>query len=173
MKGGCYFFTVVTAQRHSNQILTENIDLLREAFRSVQTNHPFKMDAVVILPEHLHCIWQLPASSNDFSTRWRLIKSTFSRAISKEGERISQSRQKKKERNIWQRRFWEHCIRDEKDYQNHVDYIHYNPVKHGCVKHVSDWPYSSFQHWVDKGLYPANWAASDEIKELDFEKSYQ
>jgi putative transposase len=156
-KGGTYFFTVNLAERQNNDLLIANIALLREAFRVTKHHHPFIIDACVILPEHLHCIWQLPEGDNDFSTRWRLIKAHFSKNITL-NERISNSRKRKKERGIWQRRFWEHLIRDEQDYQNHVDYIHYNPVKHGYVQHTIDWRYSSFHLWLKRGAYPMHWA---------------
>lgn len=149
-------------------MLIRHIENLREAFRQIRNDHPFNIDAIVILPEHLHCIWQLPADDNDYSTRWRLIKSKFSMSIAKE-ERISVSRKRKSERGIWQRRYWEHCIRDEWDYQNHLDYIHYNPVKHGYVQLVKDWPYSSFHQCVKSGMYPENWSASPEIIEYPWE----
>ena len=154
--GATWFFTVNLAERHDNQLLTGQIDLLRMAFSQVKATHPFQIDAVVILPEHLHCIWTLPAGDSDFSTRWGLIKAYFSRHISK-GERISQSRGKRGERGVWQRRFWEHLIRDEADYRQHIDYIHWNPVKHGWVKYVKDWPHSSFHGYVKLGIYPENW----------------
>jgi len=128
--GACYFFTVNLAEREGNHLLIQHIEHLREAFRQIRQDHPFEIDAIVILPEHLHCIWQLTPDDSDYSTRWRLIKARFFMAIPKT-ERISKSRIRKSERGIWQRRYWEHAIRDQRDYQNHVDYIHYNPVKHG------------------------------------------
>ncbi len=144
IKGGTYFFTVNLAER-KQKLLIEDVDILREAFRTVKQAHPFKIDAIVILPDHLHTIWTLPENDADFSLRWRQIKSTFSRNIEQQ-ERISKSRLRKKERGIWQRRFWEHTIRNEEDFIRHIEYIHYNPVKHGYVKHVEDWAYSSFHH---------------------------
>ncbi len=156
-KGGIYFFTVNLAERQNNDLLIANIELLREAFRVTKHRHPFIIDACVILPEHLHCIWRLPEGDNDFSNRWQLIKTHFSKNITLD-ERISNSRKRKKERGIWQRRFWEHLIRDEQDYQNHVDYIHYNPVKHGYVQQTIDWRYSSFHLWLKQGAYPVHWA---------------
>jgi len=145
------------AERKNNDLLTTHIELLREAFRVTKQQHPFIIDACVILPEHLHCIWRLPEEDNDFSTRWRLIKTYFSKHIAR-NERISTSRKQKKERGIWQRRYWEHLIKDEKDYQNHLDYIHYNPVKHGYVQQAIDWHYSSFHLWVKRKVYPVDWA---------------
>jgi putative transposase len=168
INGGCYFFTVNLAQRQDNNLLVRHIDSLRAAFKQIRSSHPFEIDAIVILPEHLHCLWQLPADDKDYSTRWRLIKSRFSMNITQD-EAISPSRQRKGERGIWQRRYWEHCIRDEADYQNHLDYIHYNPVKHGHVQSVKDWPYSSFHRWVKRGMYPENWAASPEVVEYEWE----
>ena len=166
--GGTYFFTVNLAHRHGNDLLIRNIPDLREAFRHVRNVHPFGLDAIVVLPDHLHCLWQLPPNDDDFPTRWRLIKARFSRCIDR-GERISRSRQRKGERGVWQRRYWEHVIRDEQDYQRHVDYIHFNPVKHGLAQSAKDWPYSSFHAWVKRGAYPVDWAASPEIVEYSWE----
>jgi len=126
--GATWFFTVNLAERKGNRLLIENIDKLRMAFAYVKQRKPFIMDAVVILPEHLHCIWTLPADDSDISIRWNLLKGHFSRSIEK-GERISQSRENRRERGLWQRRFWDHLLRDQDDYNLHVDYIHGNPVK--------------------------------------------
>jgi len=168
LKGGCYFFTVNIAERN-RELLTERIDVLRESFRLVKMQHPFNVDAVVVLPEHLHTIWTLPEGDDDFSCRWRQIKSHFSRHIEK-GERISKSRTRKQERGIWQRRFWEHRIKDDEDFIRHVDYIHYNPVKHGHVPYVVDWPYSSFHDYVKRGVLPHHWAGGMSlITDLDLE----
>ena len=130
--GATWFFTVNLAERKGNRLLVEKIDALRSAFRSVQAAHTYRIDAVVILPDHLHCIWTLPPGDSDFSTRWNLIKGTFSRSVEK-GERVSLSRSIRGERGLWQRRFWEHLIRDEEDLAHHVEYIHWNPVKHGWL----------------------------------------
>ncbi len=159
--GGTYFFTVNCAERYGNHLLTDNVDLLRQSFRKVITNHPFYIDAIVILPEHLHCIWTLPDDDVDYKTRWGLIKAGFSRAIPA-GERRSASRIKRGERGIWQRRYWEHVIRDEGDFERHVDYIHCNPVKHGWVRRVRDWRYSSFHTYVRRGIYSENWVGQPE-----------
>ena len=156
-QGATYFFTVNCAKRHGNRLLTDNIDELRQALRKVKDHHPFEIDAMVILPEHLHCIWTLPPGDADYKTRWALIKAGFSRAIPP-GERRSLSRIKRGERGIWQRRYWEHQIRDNRDFERHVDYIHWNPVKHNRVERVSDWPYSSFHAYVRRDIYPADWA---------------
>jgi len=153
--GGCYFFTVNLLERQK-KLLTENIELLRYAFRQVKQQRPFYIDAIVILPEHLHCILTLSRGDDDFSGRWRMIKKTFSKQLPKT-EYLSDIRIKRNERGIWQRRFWEHTIRNEQDYRQHVDYIHYNPVKHGYVKQIIDWKYSSFHRAVNWGIYPPNW----------------
>ncbi len=153
--GGTYFFTVVTAERRP--LLIDNISRLREAFRSVKHRYPFHIKAIVILPDHLHTIWGLPNGDADYSLRWSLIKRRFS--IGLPAGRQTASRRSKREKGIWQRRYWEHCIRDENDLRRHLDYIHYNPVKHGFVKRVADWPYSSFGRWVEKGIYPEGWGA--------------
>jgi putative transposase len=156
MPGASWFFTVNLAQRKGNHLLVDQIDSLRAAFEAVRARHPFRMEAVVILPEHLHCIMTLPEGDADFSTRWNLIKGNFSRTVEK-GERISQSRAIRGERGIWQRRFWEHLIRDQADFNRHADYIHWNPVKHGWVRRVADWPHSSFHKYVQSGIYPTDW----------------
>ena len=162
--GGTFFFTVALLERR-RRLLVEHIDELRAAFRNVRRTRPFAIDAVVILPDHLHCIWTLPAGDADFSTRWRLIKAAFARSIPN-GERLSTRRERTGERGIWQRRFWEHAIRDDTDRARHVDYIHFNPVKHGHVGRAADWPYSSFHRYVRAGIYPSDWAADDAARNL-------
>jgi len=157
VKGGIYFFTVNLAERRGNTLLVDHIDLLRQAFRLTRQDHPFAMPAFVVLPEHLHCLWTLPPGDADYPTRWRLIKTRFSRSLPA-GERRSDSRMRKKERGIWQRRYWEQLVRDEAHFQHCLDYIHYNPVKHGHVARALDWPHSSFKHWVERGIYPRDWA---------------
>jgi putative transposase len=165
--GGAYFFTVNLAERERG-LLVDQIDHLRNVMRLVKSRHPFDIDAIVILPDHLHTLWTLPEGDADYSTRWALIKAGFSRGLERK-ERIRPSRRRQGERGIWQRRFWEHTLRDEQDFERHVDYIHYNPVKHGWVKRVADWPYSSFQRFVKMGVYPPDWTASLEIGAWDFE----
>lgn len=160
LPGGTWFFTVNLLERRANRLLVDRIDLLHAAFRRIQLRHPFRMEAVVILPDHLHCIWTLPPGDTGFSSRWSLIKGQFSRGI-EEGEWISDSRSKRGERGIWQRRFWEHLIRDDEDFNRHVDYVHWNPVKHGWVRRVADWPHSSFDDYVRRGLYPENWGGTE------------
>ncbi|MDX1251503.1 MAG: transposase [Gammaproteobacteria bacterium] len=166
--GGWYFFTVNLAERRGNDLLVRHVADLRAAFRQVRDDHPFEIAAMVVLPDHLHCLWRLPPGDNDYPLRWRLIKAHFSRNI-EGGEYISQSRRRKGERGIWQRRYWEHVIRDEEDYRRHMDYIHYNPVKHGYVHTVREWPHSSFHRGVERGTYPADWAATPEIAEWHWE----
>lgn len=165
--GGCYFFTVNLADRENNSFLVDHIDVLRRTFKAVQTSHPFVMDAIVVLPEHLHCIWRLPQGDKRFDLRWGMIKAAFSRSFAIE-ECVSATRLRRRERGIWQRRYWEHAIRDEQDWRNHVDYIHYNPVKHGHVMRARDWPHSSFHKYMNKGMYPDDWV-STESGELDLE----
>ena len=162
VKGGTYFFTVNLAERQRT-LLIDEINILRTVMKTVIKDHPFVIVAIVILPDHLHSIWTMPKGDDDFPKRWMLIKSGFSRCISK-NERISASRMKKGERGIWQRRYWEHCIKDDRDFENHVNYIHYNPIKHGYVKHAVDWEYSSFHRYVANGLLPKNWGMSSELE---------
>ncbi|VAW88904.1 Transposase and inactivated derivatives [hydrothermal vent metagenome] len=154
--GASYFFTVTLLDR-SSSLLVERIIELREVMRSVRAERPFTIDAIVVLPDHLHCIWTLPPHDADYSIRWREIKSRFSKRISG-GEHRTAGRIKKGERGIWQRRFWEHTLRDLSDVEKHVDYIHYNPVKHGYVSCVAAWPYSSFHRSVSREEYPVDWA---------------
>lgn len=154
--GGTYFFTVNLADRRQDQLVRHHAQL-RDAFRLVMVARPFVIDAIVVLPEHLHAIWTLPPDDTDYATRWRLIKTRFSRGLPKT-ERRTQSRIAKGERGIWQRRYWEHEIRDAEDMQRHVDYIHYNPVKHGYVERPIEWPHSSFHRFLARGDLPADWA---------------
>ena len=157
--GACWFFTLNLANRQQS-LLIENIDLLRSSFRRCMQRHPWQIDAIVILPDHLHALCTLPADDSDFALRWRLIKTGFSHALP-HGERISASRINKGERGIWQRRYWEHRIRDSADYNQHVDYIHHNPLKHGHVQCLADWPWSSFHRYVRAGIFPADWAGAE------------
>jgi putative transposase len=166
ISGGSFFFTVNLAERR-RRLLTDNIDLLRTAFRDVRRRHPFGIEAIIILPDHLHAIWTLPENDSDFALRWRLIKRAFSRGLPA-GERISASRASKGERGIWQRRYWEHTLRDEADFEKHVNYIHFNPVKHGHVSRVRDWPHSSFHRMVRLGIYPLDWAGDANHNERSF-----
>ena len=165
--GGTFFFTVALLERQG-QLLTEHIDLLRIAFSATRANRPFSIEATVILPDHLHCLWTLPPGDADFSLRWHMIKAAFSRALPKT-ECLSARRIAKGERGIWQRRFWEHTIRDENDFARHADYVHYNPVKHGHASRAADWPHSTFLRYVRRGVYPMDWAAAVDVRRLDRE----
>ena len=163
--GATYFFTVNLADRRS-RLLVEHIDVLRATLRRVRQAHPFHMGAMVVLPDHLHAMWTLPADDADFSMRWMLIKAGFSRQMARiEGR--SASRVAKSERGIWQRRFWEHLIRDARDYERHFDYIHFNPVKHGLAQAAVDWPYSSIHRYIRLGTLARDWAA-DKFAENEF-----
>jgi putative transposase len=159
LPGASYFFTIALLNRTSS-LLVDHIAILRDAFRAVRSQRPFILDAVVVLPEHLHCIWTLPSGDADYPGRWRAIKTRFSRQISP-GEWRCTSRVRKGERGIWQRRYWEHTLRDEQDRTRHVDYIHFNPVKHGHVSRVVQWPYSSFHQFVRQGVYSIDWGGGE------------
>ena len=156
VQGGTYFFTINLAER-SKTLLVDEFDILRENIIKVKKRHPFYLDAMVVMPDHLHMLMTLPKKDNDFAKRWMLIKSGFSRQLPKT-ERINKSRIHKGERGIWQRRYWEHLIRDDKDYERQVDYIHYNPVKHGYVTRPTCWQYSTIHRHVSDGLLPIDWA---------------
>ena len=165
--GGTYFFTVNLMRRGGNDLLVRHIDLMRSAVALVRRRHPFVIHAWVVLPEHMHCVIGLPVGDVGFSSRWRLIKSAFSKSLPV-GEWRSPVRVRRGERGIWQRRYWEHLIRDEADFNAHVDYVHINPVKHGLVKWVADWPYSTFHRLVAQGVYPSDWAGGDLVDSLDY-----
>jgi putative transposase len=150
LPGGTYFFTVNLAER-SRTLLVDHVDHLRDTVRKVKQAHPFDIVAWVVLPDHLHAVWTLPKDDDDCATRWALIKAGFSRGIPS-GERISASRQTKGERGIWQRRYWEHLIASEDDLWRHVNYVHANPVKHGYVMQVQQWPYSSIHRYIRQGI---------------------
>ena len=154
--GETYFFTVNLLQRRGNNLPVDHIDLLRNTVRSVRRRHMFHIHGWVVLPEHLHCIMELPVGDEDFAVRWRLIKMAFSKGLPKT-ERRSAVRIARGERGIWQRRYWEHRICDGADYRAHMDYVHFNPVKHGLVTQVLDWPYSTFHRLVKEGIYPPDW----------------
>jgi putative transposase len=156
--GGCWFFTVVTEQRRPILASPEAVGVLREAFRAVRDKRPFHVEAMVVLPDHLHCIWTLPPDDADFATRWRLIKTWFTKHCDPALRAVpNPARTKKAEQALWQHRYWEHLVRDETDLMRHVEYIHYNPVKHGYVSSPLEWPFSSFQRDVAAGIYPADW----------------
>jgi REP-associated tyrosine transposase len=175
--GGTFFFTVVTHQRQKLFQREEARKILHGAIVRVQTERPFEMPAIVLLPEHLHCIWKLPESDADFSRRWGCIKKYFTQSWLKERcavhtlpgtvraeTNISKARREHRERGVWQKRFWEHRIRDEDDYMRHVNYIHYNPVKHQLVDCPHQWSYSSFTCWLKDGYYNEHWLCSCNVK---------
>ena len=183
--GGSYFFTVVTDHRRPLLATESAVEVLRQAFRTVRAKRPFAVDAMVVLPDHLHCIWTLPPGDVDFATRWRLIKTWFTKhcdpdlrdeasgyaaltrptnvtdgginAGTHAGGEVSGDAALTRSRAVWQNRYWEHVLRDEADYERHADYIHYNPVKHGLVASAGDWPYSSLRRFIEAGFYPADW----------------
>jgi putative transposase len=156
--GGKYFFTVNLLARRNNNLLTQHIESLRESVRDAKRRFPFHIHAWVVLPDHLHCVIELPTGDADFAKRWRLIKTSFSKSLPNTEYR-SAVRVARGERGIWQRRYWEHLIRDEADFRAHVDYVHVNPLKHGLVCSVGDWPYSTFHRYVEQGIYPSDWAS--------------
>lgn len=170
--GSSYFFTVV-AYRRQPILCDEAIrNALRAAIETVRTSRPFAIDAWVLLPDHLHCVWTLPDGDADFSTRWMNIKRAVSLACREDYRRtdwVSASKLKHRESTIWQRRFWEHQIRDENDFARHVDYIHFNPVKHGHVQQAGDWPYSTFHRFVRDGVYARGWAGAMDGVELEYD----
>jgi putative transposase len=155
--GGTFFFTVALRNRRANTLVA-HIELLRQAIDHTRDLRPFHIDAMVVLPEHLHAMWTMPEGDTDYSGRWRSIKSGFVRALPSAGVELTTNA--RGECDLWQRRFWEHQIRDEEDLQRHVDYIHINPVKHGLVQHVIDWPWSSFHRYVRDGLLARDWACA-------------
>jgi putative transposase len=165
--GGAYFLGLNLQDRREG-LLLDHIDELRQAFRNVKETRPFHVDAIVILPDHLHCVMTLPPGDTDYSTRIALIKGNFTRAIPKT-ELISASRRNKRERGVWQRRYWEHTIRDEDDYERHIDYIHYNPVKHGYTDTPSRWKHSSIHRFISTGILSESWSAARHVQALNFE----
>ncbi len=179
-KNGQYFFTVVTGNRNPVLVHEPIRQALREAIQQVREDLPFAIDAWVLLPDHMHCIWTLPEGDNAYGKRWSIIKRLVSKTVagatgsplpadpeqySKVGcamrtVLLTRSQQKRRESGFWQRRFWEHLIRDTNDLRRHLDYIHFNPVKHGLVSRVDDWPYSSFHQYVKEGMYPMDWGGN-------------
>lgn len=158
--GGTYFFTAVTYRRQRFLIEPQSRQILREVIDEVRETHPFTIQAWVLLPDHMHCLWTLPPGEPNFSQRWGLIKAKFSkktRALWHKEAWQTASQARQRESTIWQRRFWEHLIRDDADFEKHFDYIHFNPVKHGLVPRARDWPYSTFHRYVREGIYPEDW----------------
>jgi putative transposase len=153
--GGAFFFTVTLLDRNS-RALVEHVNILRAVIRDIRRSHPFTIDAVVVLPDHLHMVMRLPDGDADFPNRWSLIKRRFTDRIIRAGAEVA--RRRTGEPALWQPRYWEHTIRDDRDFERHVDYVHFNPVRHGLVDRVCDWPHSSFHHYVRHGLLPLDWA---------------
>jgi putative transposase len=163
LPGGTFFFTVVAAGRRT--VLTRALvrGILSDAIATLRATRPFRIDAMVLLPNHLHCIWTLSPDDSDYSVRWRRIKSITTRRLVATGFReatVSASRRRKGEHGIWQRRFWEHTVRDEAEYETLCDYIHYNPVKHEHTACPHDWPYSTFARFVKRGHYDHDWCCT-------------
>ncbi len=169
LPGGTYFFTLVTERRSEFLCEPSARHHLCHAFRRCRQHRPFRIEAVVLLPDHLHTIWTLPPGDADFATRWAHIKGSFTHGWLKEGGReqsLSVSRRRHRRRGVWQRRYWEHALCDEADCERHVEYIHYNPVKHNLVKCPSEWPYSSFHRYVRLGQYPVDWCCPKKSQSL-------
>lgn len=168
--GGTYFFTLVTFNRLPLFSNPKSRDILHNAWIDVQSRHPFDTIAVCLLPEHIHAIWELPENDDDYPMRWKEIKRIFTRdyicQLGPGGIR-SESRQIQGEAAVWQRRYWEHTFFEQDDLNAHINYIHINPLKHGLVKRVSDWPWSSFHRYVRQGIYPVDWGGTAEIPLLD------
>uniref|UniRef100_UPI00405617D1 REP-associated tyrosine transposase n=1 Tax=Candidatus Electronema sp. TaxID=2698783 RepID=UPI00405617D1 len=172
VKGGTYFFTVVTFRRQTFLCDEPVRTALRQAIERTRQEHPFTIEAMVLLPDHLHCIWTLPPDDAAFGLRWSMIKRFVTQhcaAALHRPEWLTASMRQRKEATLWQRRFWEHLLRDEQDYARHVDYIHYNPVKHGWAQAVAEWPWSTFHRYVQQGVYEKGWAGtSNSEAEEDF-----
>jgi putative transposase len=163
LPGATYFFTVNLLDRHSD-LLVANIEPLRETVRQVRSRRPFHINASVVLPDHMHALWTLPEGDSDFPGRWRAIKIAFSKSLPII-EKRSAMMSRRGERGVWQRRYWEHTVRDDRDYAAHMDYIHFNPVKHGLVAKPGDWPFSTFHHAASAGLYPVEWANDTDLEQ--------
>ena len=164
IKGGTYFFTLVTVNRKPLLKSPAHVNILKQAFVTTKDAHPFTMNAIVILPDHLHCIWTLPNDDDNFSKRWQQIKAEFTKQM-RLNNFISTNE------SVWQPRFWEHLIKDENDLKNHIDYIHYNPVKHGLANSPKEWKHSTFRKYVRNGWYDENWGKSipKNIETMEFE----
>jgi len=167
ISGATYFFTVTTWHRQPVLVDPFIRKSLRKAIILVRQQAPFEILAWVLLPDHLHCLWTMPSGEANFSMRWGLIKRYVSQAAGSRFMPLTTSRIARREAGLWQRRFWEHLIRDENDYAKHVNYIHWNPVKHGLVRRSQGWPYSTFHRYVEKGIYPSDWGGSQECSDDD------
>ena len=170
--GSTYFFTVVAYRRRAIFCDAAVRAALRHAIQTVRVTRPFAVDAWVLMPDHMHCIWTLPPEDTDYSTRWAEIKrhvSTACRNTLRDPRLLTSSGKRRAESTIWQRRFWEHRIRDDNDFERHIDYIHFNPVKHRLVRQVCEWPHSTFHRYVKTGVYPRDWGGTRAAAELDLE----
>jgi putative transposase len=168
IRGGTYFFTVNTLSRQTFLLDGAVRAALRAGINLVRESYPFTIEAWVLLPDHLHCLWTLPPDDWDFSTRWRVIKRTVTQRCGDRLHRpefLTARRAQRMQSTLWQHRYWEHLIRDEQDYQRHVDYIHWNPVKHGYVKRAGDWPHSTFHRYVKNGIYPPDWGLGNSMED--------
>ena len=166
--GPTFFFTLVAYRRRTIFCTPVLRTALRDAIETVRVTRPFVIDAWVLMPDHMHCIWTLPEGDEDYSTRWAEIKRhvvSVCRDRLHDPRLLTRAARQRNESTIWQRRFWEHQIRDEFDMEKHVDYIHFNPVKHGQVRGVGEWPHSTFHRYVREGIYSKDWAGSPEIAE--------
>jgi len=160
--GGTYFFTVVTYRREPWLCRDWAVAALRDAVRKIRRRRPFTIDAWVLLPDHMHCIWTLPENDVDYAGRWRQIKEHVTRALARSSSPVAAtSHARRRECSLWQRRFWEHLIRDADDLAAHFDYVHYNPVKHGLCAAPADWARSTFHRWVRAGMYAPDWGAGE------------
>ncbi len=165
--GGTWFFTVVAFKRRPIFCQQQFRESLQRSIIRTGEVLPFKINAWVLLPDHLHCVWTLPDNDAEFSMRWKLIKQYVSRECQSYfpgHDDFSVAKKKRRESSIWQRRFWEHRIRSERDFAKHLDYLHFNPVKHGHCNNPADWPYSSFHRYQAKGFYPKDWATTESPK---------
>ncbi len=174
-QGASYFFTLVTHERRKLFLEAETVELLSSSIATVQERHPFELAALVVLPAHLHALWQLPSHDADYPTRWRLIKERFTKAwVKRHGPtNPNASRLAKGEQALWQRRYWEHLIRDDEDLGPHLDYIHLNPVHHGLADAPKNWPHSSFAAWVAEGVYEAGWGSDEKPQLPEWDRSFE
>jgi putative transposase len=176
-KTGAYiFFTVVSYRRRPWFLESDARRWLGTAIRRTRLERPFQTFAMVLLPDHLHAVWKLPDGDEDYATRWRLIKTRFTRMLLAAEQKTpirNPSRRRSGEQAVWQRRYWERILRDENDLKRHVDYIHYNPVKHGLVSRAIDWPFSTFRRFIDRGEYPSNWGNDIDITLNAFGEEYE
>ena len=166
-KGATYFFTVVAYQRQRILCLRKSLEAMQRVFADVASRLPFRTDAWVILPDHMHVVWTLPEGDSDYSTRWDILKKDLTkdlRCLADADAASTTSRVRHRDGTVWQRRFWEHQIRDEPDYRTHLDYIHFNPVKHGFTASPKDWQHSSFHKWVARGAYEEDWGSDGDVR---------